>query len=178
VTVAVSRATAADTAELAAVAARTFPLACPPTTTADDIADFVATHLSEARFAEYVADPDRTVLVGRVDAAIVGYVMLVGASLDTAADDVRHAVTTRPATELSKCYVLPQAHGTGAAAALVTAALDAAAAQGAAAVWLGVNQENARAQRFYGKHGFTVAGTKTFHLGAAVENDYVMVCPL
>ena len=43
---------------------------------------------------------------------------------------------------------------------------------------LGVNQNNQRAQRFYGKHGFTIAGTKTFTVGAALENDFVMVRPL
>ena len=45
-------------------------------------------------------------------------------------------------------------------------------------LWLGVNQKNQRAQRFYAKQGLSVAGTKTFTVGAAVENDYVMVRPL
>jgi ribosomal protein S18 acetylase RimI-like enzyme len=45
-------------------------------------------------------------------------------------------------------------------------------------MWLGVNQLNQRAQRFYTKNGFTINGTKTFRLGAGVENDYVMVRPL
>jgi ribosomal protein S18 acetylase RimI-like enzyme len=41
-------------------------------------------------------------------------------------------------------------------------------------VWLGVNQKNQRAQRFYTKNGFAVTGTRTFQLGARRENDYVM----
>ena len=45
-------------------------------------------------------------------------------------------------------------------------------------MWLGVNQNNQRAQRFYAKHGFTVNGTKTFRLGTGIENDYVMVRPV
>ena len=45
-------------------------------------------------------------------------------------------------------------------------------------MWLGVNQQNQRAQRFYTKHGFAINGTKTFRLGAGIENDYVMVRPL
>ena len=49
---------------------------------------------------------------------------------------------------------------------------------GARCVWLGVNQENERAQRFYRKHGFEVTGTKTFQLGARTESDYVLVRPL
>jgi len=89
--------------------------------------------------------------------------------------DVQRAVTLRPSIELSKMYVLPDNHGAGASAALMTAALDRAAATGAKSLWLGVNQHNQRAQRFYAKHGFTIHGTKTFQLGSGIEHDYVMV---
>jgi ribosomal protein S18 acetylase RimI-like enzyme len=93
-------------------------------------------------------------------------------------DDVQRSVTLRPAVEISKMYVLPDGHGSGVSAALMIAAIDASLALGAACLWLGVNQENQRAQRFYAKHGFNTSGTKTFQLGAHVENDYVMVRPL
>jgi ribosomal protein S18 acetylase RimI-like enzyme len=92
--------------------------------------------------------------------------------------DVQKAVPRRPAVELSKMYVLPDAHGAGVSAAIMTAALEASRALGAACVWLGVNQENQRAQRFYTKQGFQISGTKTFRLGGRIENDYVMVHPL
>jgi ribosomal protein S18 acetylase RimI-like enzyme len=42
-------------------------------------------------------------------------------------------------------------------------------------VWLGVNRANQRAQRFYLKSGFAIAGTRTFQLGNNVESDYVMI---
>ena len=116
------------------------------------------------------------VLTARADGRILGYAMLIRGVADDA--DVQRAVPLRPAVELSKMYVLPDAHGAGVSAALMTAALDQARALGAACVWLGVNQENQRAQRFYAKHGFVVSGTKTFRLGDSVENDYVMVRPL
>jgi GNAT superfamily N-acetyltransferase len=74
-------------------------------------------------------------------------------------------------------YVLPDRHGAGASAALMATALAWAEDGGAASVWLGVNQRNERAQRFYAKHGFATAGTKTFRLGTRIENDYVMVRP-
>ncbi|WP_254849202.1 GNAT family N-acetyltransferase [Mycobacterium sp. GA-1841] len=168
-------ATAADVPELAAVAAATFPLACPPSATGDNIAAFIAETLSEKRFAAYLTDPGRIVLVAR-SPAITGYAMLIHGVPDD--PDVQRAVTQRPALELSKIYVLPDRHGRGVATALMTAALDAAADSGVRCVWLGVNQENERAQRFYAKSGFTVSGTKTFRLGAGVENDYVMVRPV
>lgn len=161
--------------ELADVAAHTFPLACPPSATAADIAAFIAENLTPARFADYVADPGREVLIATADGRIVGYVMMIrGVPED---EDVARAVTARPAVELSKMYVLPDAHGSGVSAALMSATLNAAIAQSAACVWLGVNQRNDRAQRFYAKHGFLITGTKTFRLGNHIEQDYVMVRP-
>lgn len=164
----------ADAAKLAAVAARTFPLACPPAATPDNIAAFIDTQLSTERFAEYLADPDRVVLAAYQAGRIRGYCMLIRGVPDDDAD-VQRAVTTRPSVELSKMYVLPDNHGAGVAAALMQLALVHAAAMAAKSIWLGVNQQNLRAQRFYAKHDFTINGTKTFHLGDRIENDYVMV---
>lgn len=169
----VTPAVEADLPELADVAARTFPLACPPSAAADDVAAFIAENLSVERFRDYLADPDRVVLTARDDHQISGYAMLIrGVAADS---DVQQAVSLRPAVELSKMYVLPDAHGAGVSAAMMAAALDTSRALGAACVWLGVNQENQRAQRFYVKQGFANSGTKTFRLGGHVENDYVMV---
>ncbi|WP_059020302.1 GNAT family N-acetyltransferase [Mycobacterium sp. M26] len=175
-TLSIGPATAADAAELAQVAAATFPLACPPSSPPDDVAAFIAANLSNARFADYLADPARTVLAAREDGAILGYAMLVRGAGDD--PDVTAAVTLRPAMELSKMYVLAHRHGAGVAGSLMKHAIQYATDSGAQCVWLGVNQQNQRAQRFYGKHGFTVAGTKTFTLGAHTEHDYVMVRPL
>ena len=172
----VTSATEHDLPELADVAARTFPLACPPSTGPDDVAAFIAENLSQTRFSDYLADPARAVLTARSDGPILGYTMLIRGVIDD--DAVQRAVPLRPAVELSKMYVLPDVHGAGVSAALMAAALDEARTLGAACVWLGVNQENQRAQRFYAKHGFVTGGTKTFRLGAGVENDYVMVRPL
>ena len=36
--------------------------ACPPSSTPDNIVTFINANLSAARFAEYLADPDRVVL--------------------------------------------------------------------------------------------------------------------
>jgi GNAT superfamily N-acetyltransferase len=165
-----------DVDELAELAAATFPLACPPSVPPDDVAAFIAAHLSPERFADYLSDPSRTVLAARDGGRIVGYAILIDGIGEDA--DVAAAVTIRPAIELSKIYVLADSHGSGVAAALMAAAVDRALATGAHCVWLGVNQKNERAQRFYSKSGFTIAGTKTFDLGAHTEHDFVMVRPL
>lgn len=164
VTVTVTVACAADAAELARVAAATFPLACPPSAAPADVGAFITENLSAERFAGYLADPQRRVFAARDDAAIIGYAMLVRGS--------------DSAVELSKMYVLPGRHGTGASAALMSAALAWAVEIGAARVRLGVNRNNERAQRFYAKHGFVVTGERTFTLGAATEHDFVMTRPM
>jgi ribosomal protein S18 acetylase RimI-like enzyme len=150
--------------ELAAIAARTFPLACPPSTPPEDIASFIDTTLSAVRFSEYVNDAGRAVLAARHGGRIVGYAMLVRGVVDNA-----------ELAELSKIYVLPEFHGAGVSTELMDAALRTAAEWGAHSVWLGVNQENQRAQRFYLKSGFMISGTRTFQVGARRENDYLMV---
>ena len=54
------------------------------------------------------------------------------------------------------------------------ATLDEAARDGAPVVWLGVNEENGRAIRFYEKHGFARVGTKRFLLGDQWQQDHVL----
>ncbi len=151
-----------DTEELAAVAAQTFPLACPPSTGPENIASFIDANLSVERFREYLADPQRAILTAAQDGRIVGYAMLVR---DVVGDTA----------ELSKIYVLPDYHGKGVSTALLARTLAVAEEWDVRRLWLGVNQKNQRAQRFYAKSGFQVNGTRTFQVGGRRENDYVMV---
>jgi ribosomal protein S18 acetylase RimI-like enzyme len=162
-----------DAVALAAVAAETFPLACPPTAAAGDIDAAIAANLSAPRFADHLTDPDRVVLVTADDGRIVGYSMLIRGIGDD--PDVAASVPAGAAVELSKMYVMPSHHRTGAAAALMGSGINWASQCGAVVVWLGVNRNNERAQRFYRKHGFRVTGTRTFRLGSSDESDFVMV---
>jgi GNAT superfamily N-acetyltransferase len=162
-----------DAEELAWIAAQTFPLACPPSATPENIASFIDANLSADRFAEYLRDPERAILTARRDGRIVGYAMLVRGVSDDAG--VQQAVNIRPAVELSKMYLLPDYHGDGAATALMERTLAVAADWCVRCVWLGVSRANQRAQRFYTKSGFRITGTRTFQVGDHLENDYVMV---
>ncbi|MFR9750285.1 N-acetyltransferase family protein [Nocardia sp. 004] len=168
----VDRAGLWDAEALSDIAAATFPLACPPDATPADIETFITDVLSSERFGEYLSDPARVVFKALTRGDIVGYAMLIGGEPTDPA--VAEVVGPRPVAEISKMYVLPGHHGTGVSTALMRAALDWARSEGYPGVWLGVNQENTRARRFYTKHGFTVAGTKTFTVGNQLHHDYVM----
>ncbi|MDQ1531037.1 MAG: diamine N-acetyltransferase [Microbacteriaceae bacterium] len=167
-------ATPADAIALAEVGAVTFPLACPPGTPREAIDDVIAAALSEAAFARYLADPERLLLVD--DPAdggpLAGYTMLVLA--EPGDPDVLRAVRIRPTCELSKCYVRPGHQGSGTASVLMEHSVAAARDRGAAGMWLGTNQANARAIRFYEKHGFVPVGERRFRLGDRLEHDFVL----
>ncbi|MFE4194399.1 GNAT family N-acetyltransferase [Paenarthrobacter sp. NPDC056912] len=161
-----------DAGKLAELAAVTFPLACPPGSSPADIQAHIEKTLSEANFADYLADANITILVLDDGGQLNGYTMLIA---KPASDpEVASVLSALPSTELSKCYVHPEHHGHGAASRLMKASLADAADKGAAGVWLGVNSENAKAIRFYEKSGFQRVGTKSFTLGSTVEHDFVM----
>jgi ribosomal protein S18 acetylase RimI-like enzyme len=218
-TVSTRRALPGNAAELHSLAARTFALACPPGTLQADIDAFVAAHLSEAKFQDYLKDDNRILLIASASAeptsaeptavgltsaqptsaeptsfeptsaeappedrasgvvgAPAGYSMLVSGPI--ADPDVRALVPSAGSIELSKFYVLPDKHGSGLAAELMKATIAAAVATGATSCWLGVNQQNVRAARFYSKSGFEVIGTKRFKVGNEWHDDHVRLRPL
>ena len=179
-TVTVRAATADDAETLHTVAAATFALACPPHVTPESVATFVQDVLSVDCFHRYLADPARDLFLaeehGEDTAVPAGYAMLVHGEPTDA--DVQAALRLRPTAELSKIYVVPGHHGAGVSRLLMEAALEAAGRRDAAGVWLGVNQLNERAQRFYRKSGFEQVGTKRFLVGARYEDDYVFERPL
>lgn len=161
-----------DLEHLAELAARTFPLACPPHLSADDMAAFIAEHLTTERFADHLAAPDRTVFVADEAGELAGYVLVVtGDPYDAA---IAALVRRRPTVELSKCYAAPEFHGSGISTQLMDHTISWAREHGAASIWLGVNGLNVRAQRFYAKQGFETIGTRHFTVGARVEDDLVL----
>lgn len=164
-------ANAEDAATLAALAAVTFPLACPPDALPAAVQQFIATHLTQSHFDDYLADPARTLLIAEPGGVPSGYTMLVAG--EPKDPDVLASLTLYPTVELSKFYVLESAHGSGLAGELMSATLAAARDQAAAGIWLGVNNENAKANRFYEKHGFVKVGMKKFLVGERWEDDFV-----
>jgi GNAT superfamily N-acetyltransferase len=173
------RAGLSDAALLHDLAALTFGLACPPGTLQRDIDAFIAKNLSEDSFRGYLADPDRIVLLAEADGVPVGYSMLVGGPIaDAEVAATVAAAGAKSSIELSKFYLAPDRHGSGVAAALMAATLTEAAATGAEFCWLGVNQRNERAAKFYAKQGFEVIGVKRFLVGDVWHDDHVRLRPL
>ena len=153
------------------LAARTFGLACPPGTAQADIDAFIAANLSVDSFVRYLADPNRMIVLVSEDDQPVGYAVLIR---DRITDpDVAAVVDEATAIELSKFYLLEDRHGSGVAQALMAETLSTAARTGAKTCWLGVNQQNVRAAKFYAKHGFDIIGVKRFLVGSEWHDDHI-----
>jgi len=160
-----------DAAVLSELASVTFPLACPPHSSPAAIADFISKNFAVTHFDGYLADADRAIFLAEDGSEAIGYAMLIlGEPTDA---DVIASITLRPTCELSKLYVRPGHHGAGVSVALVAAAVEFARAAGRVGMWLGVNQENERANAFYEKSGFSRVGVKKFLVGERWEDDFV-----
>lgn len=162
----------ADAAALAALAERTFRDTYAADNTPADMAAYVAQAYSPAHQARELADPAITTLVA---AGPTGEFMAYAQVRRGAAP----ASVTGPApVELWRFYVDRVHHGQGLAHQLMAAVLETAARRGAATLWLGVWERNARALAFYRKHGFVEVGAHTFVLGADQQADRLMARPL
>lgn len=161
-----------DPAEVADLAARTFPDACPAWLPAEAVRAHIATELSPERFDFYGEDKDHQLLGVRAEGGpLLGYslVILPVASTPPLAE-------LEGAAELSKCYLEGSWRGSGLNAFLLGAALDRAArALGHGRIWLGTNAGNKRAIRAYERHGFELAGRRTYLVGDQPNDDVVMV---
>ena len=162
-----------DVEALAVLAAETFPMACPPEITDEDIAVFVEENLSPERFRTYLDAPLHVVLVHETGEGLDGYLLMMAG--DDFLPDPSFGVTRLPAAYLSKCYVDEAWRGSGVADALIERAIADARDLGHAAVVLGTNRGNKEAQAFYKRHGFRKRSSRTFDVGGVRNYDVVMV---
>jgi len=167
----IRRCATADASLLSELATEAFPLACPPETTTENIRAFCEQNLSPGAFEKYLASAEIAIWIAEDSDTPVGYVMSVAG--EPGDPDIAGSVTHRPTVEISKLYALSSHHGSGLAGKLLALALEHARNDGAASVWLGVNQENRRANRFYEKSGFALVGERFFQVGASLESDVV-----
>lgn len=167
----------ADVAELSALAAMTFPLACPPELPPAAVEEFIRANLGASSFDEYLDNPTHTVLVGSdPEGRIRAYALLVdGTAMD---EQCAPRIDGRPTMGVSKFYLHPALHGAGGARQLLAAVMTRARDSGAASVWLATNVANTRARGFYVKNGFRERGHRTFYVGGLVNEDVVYELPL
>ena len=163
-----------DVPALRKLACETFPMACPSSITAEDIAKHCDYQFNEERlrnhltnFAHYLAVAEDT-----QSGQLLGYLLLIaGAEMDPAAYE---KLRVRPSLGVDKLYVRAEYHGSGISRALMDHAVEQAFNCGYSSLWLGTNSENKRALRFYEKQSFEIVGSRTYYVGTTQNDDVVL----
>jgi ribosomal protein S18 acetylase RimI-like enzyme len=163
----IRRATPADAAALAELAARTFRDTFGADNRPEDLALHVATSYGPDRQAREIADPSILTLVADLAGNLVAFTQLRRGTAP--------ACVTGPAPiEIQRFYLAAEWQGRGLAQTLMTEALGAARAAGAETVWLGVWERNPRAIAFYRKAGYSEVGSHTFVVGTDPQTDRIL----
>ena len=116
-------------------------------------------------------DPGRETWIAEADDSLIAFLQLRLAAPCPAGP-------AAPGVEIQRLYVDAAWHGRGIAHELMALAIARATATAATTLWLGVWEENPRAQAFYRKWGFAVVGEHIFRLGDDPQRDLLMSRPV
>lgn len=150
---------------LAELARRTFSETFGHLYAAADLDAFLSRH-SAAAWAADIADAAFAVLLVEAEGAAIGYAKLGPPSLPF--------TPPHGAIELRQFYLLAPWHGAGLAPRMMDWAIGTARSSGFSSLFLSVFVDNARARRFYARHGFAEIGPYTFMVGTHEDEDIVM----
>lgn len=157
----------ADIPALAALSAATFTENFERLYTKDNLAGFLASHHSEDYYARAYAESSVRLLVAEQNDALIGYAKI---GPNTLPCDPR-----RPhAAELSRLYILKSHTGQTVGHDLMTEIFGYVRRQGYADILLSVFSENAGAQKFYHRYGFSKIADYKFQVGDHYDHDWIM----
>ncbi|MEZ5428203.1 MAG: GNAT family N-acetyltransferase [Pyrinomonadaceae bacterium] len=132
-----------------------------------DLADYLAENFNPKQMEKELADPDSTFMIAEVEGKAVGYAKLrENSRVDCIRDE--------KAVELHRIYVLEKMSGRGIGGELIRECRAEARRKGFTSIWLGVWENNPKAQRFYRKQGFVKAGELRFRYGSKIETNYIL----
>ena len=169
--VVVRRATTADAALLAEVAARTFCDTFADSNTPEDMEKFLSSTYSEEIQRKEIEDGTMTTLLAECAGTVAGFAQI---KMAKAPDCVKGPSPI----EIKRFYVDKPFHGRGVAQELMRTAEEIARDAGAKTIWLGVWEHNDRAIAFYRKIGFFPVGSQPFLVGTDLQTDLVLERPL
>ena len=157
----------ADTAALSAISKKTFYDTFAGTCTPADMDLFLKDYFNEQQVAKELSDTDDLYFFAEIDNEPVGYLRFM--------EDYSNFPLMKKwkAMELKRIYVLKEFHGKGIAQKLMDFVIDYCTKEKYEVIWLGVWENNLRAQKFYEKYGFVNSGhTHDFPIGNTPQTDY------
>ncbi len=159
-------ATRDDAAEIGAMATQAYVETFEGLYRQGDLDAFLPAAFGPDGLQAHLSDPAYTVRIATQGGAIVGFAKL---------GPVAFPGDWPPgAIELHQLYVLKPHLGDGIGPALMAWAIDTARGAGATEMVLSVYVDNARAKRFYARHGFVDIGRYDFAVGSTIDEDRLM----
>ena len=134
---------------------------------AHDLANYIYESFELNKIRAEIADEDAAFFIIFTGGKAVGYAKL---RENSKAD----CIESENSVELQRIYIIERVYGAGIGAALLEFCLETAKQKGFETLWLGVWEENKRAQKFYAKHGFTRVGELDFPYGETVGRNFVL----
>jgi ribosomal protein S18 acetylase RimI-like enzyme len=163
----IRRATEGDADLLAELGATTFYESFAAQNTAENMKAYLAATFGPEQQRTELADSQSTFLIAENDGVAIGYAHLRAGKTPACVSD--------PETiELVRLYVSSTFQGSGVGARLMDACLAEARQAGYQTIWLGVWQQNTRAQAFYNRWNFSIVGEHVFQLGEDAQTDWLM----
>jgi diamine N-acetyltransferase len=157
----------ADTAALSDISKKTFYDTFTGTCTLDDMNIFLENYFNERQVAKELSNTDDLYFFAEIHDQPVGYLRFM--------EDYSNFPLMKQwkAMELKRIYVLKEFHGKGIAQKLMDFVIDYCTKEKYEVIWLGVWENNLRAQKFYEKYGFENSGhTHDFPIGNTPQTDY------
>ena len=164
----IRRATVADAATVAELAAHTFADWFGAHNRSEDMEAHRVRLYGEAQQRREIEDPAGVTLLVERDGAAIAYAQIRRGAAPK-------CVVGEAPVEIARFYVDRPFHGQGIAQALMREAIEAARSLGGSTLWLGVWERNPRAIAFYEKCGFRDRGSHPYLVGNDLQTDRVMV---
>ena len=157
----------ADVAVVAGLGSRTFQDSYGPDNDPGTMKRYLAASFSPEQIASEIATPTSIFLLACRGSHTIGY-----AKLDV--ENIPDCVSGPKPIRLVRLYMEQGFIGSGYGSALMKSCLEESCRSGYKTIWLGVWEQNKRAQRFYQKQGFHPMGTHAFFFGREIQKDIIM----
>lgn len=136
---------------------------------ASDLAAYLDDAYGPSSIASDLANPQIDTIVACSDLDhVIGFAQLTRGTLEECLSHKEKQV------ELQRLYVAQEYHGMGVGKALIERVEEMAREQGFRTLWLGVWEENLKAQKVYERMGFEKVGEHDFKMGECVQTDWIL----
>lgn len=133
----------------------------------ENMKDYLDEKFAIGKLTTELSNPDSEFYFAHIEDQILGYLKVNFGEAQTELKD-------KEGLEIERIYVLQEFHGLKVGQLLYNKALQIAKDDDLKYIWLGVWEENLRAQNFYKKNGFVAFDKHIFVLGDQKQTDLLM----